>query len=371
MPRSQMAFEDADIEETPPSIGILLPHITPILRLQRVLIVDAYIAIEEGDIDRVLMDLRAISGIHRQSCVLGTMIERMVQFRIGSSALILVRSERMDLEVWSDDQLDELSEVLTDLVIGDTVKGAIDFEYWSMRSIMDWVFIDSDDGRLSARGAKRFINMAAMMTTLSGDQFFDDQVEGLAAISRAMKLRRTVKPKEEQLDLLDELYLEMHDEFSDPPHKLGSFEASARIERLASDPQNRMAYAPVLVVVSDYSRFFERLLYNQGEAHAARLRVKLAQHRNTNSKYPSSITSLGEFIDPYSGDSLKYKLIDGQPLIYSVGPDRDDDGGTRIRDAWGDPVTRPEFIPLDDLEAISEQEREEIDGDWVLYPHID
>ena len=32
--------------------------------------------------------------------------------------------------------------------------------------------------------------------------------------------------------------------------------------------------------------------------------------------------------DPYSGGPMHYKVIDGKPVVYSVGSDRKDDGGT-------------------------------------------
>ena len=32
--------------------------------------------------------------------------------------------------------------------------------------------------------------------------------------------------------------------------------------------------------------------------------------------------------DPYSGGPMRYKVIDGKPVVYSVGYDRKDDGGT-------------------------------------------
>jgi hypothetical protein len=38
-------------------------------------------------------------------------------------------------------------------------------------------------------------------------------------------------------------------------------------------------------------------------------------------------------LDPFSGAPLKYRLTDEKYLLYSIGPDRQDDGGTPIDDA--------------------------------------
>ena len=46
-------------------------------------------------------------------------------------------------------------------------------------------------------------------------------------------------------------------------------------------------------------------------------------------------------IDPYSGQPLRMAIIDGEPVIYSVGKDGRDDGGRIDSDSTGSPATRP------------------------------
>jgi hypothetical protein len=33
-------------------------------------------------------------------------------------------------------------------------------------------------------------------------------------------------------------------------------------------------------------------------------------------------------LDPYDGKPMRYKVINGKPVVYSVGPDQKDDGAT-------------------------------------------
>ena len=63
-------------------------------------------------------------------------------------------------------------------------------------------------------------------------------------------------------------------------------------------------------------------------------------------------------IDVITGDPLKYKLQDNQPLVYSVGADLDDDGGVESLDSDGKPV----------LNVIDQIGSYPIDGDWILWP---
>ena len=62
---------------------------------------------------------------------------------------------------------------------------------------------------------------------------------------------------------------------------------------------------------------------------------------------------------------MTYKLVDGKPLVYSVGSDLDDDGGAFPfpKPGVGKPVS---FIGGNEL-AIG-QDDSRFDGDWILYP---
>jgi hypothetical protein len=46
-------------------------------------------------------------------------------------------------------------------------------------------------------------------------------------------------------------------------------------------------------------------------------------------------------VDPYSGGPMHYKVIDGKPVVYSIGPDRKDDGGEKD---WDNGQWKGDFI---------------------------
>ena len=66
--------------------------------------------------------------------------------------------------------------------------------------------------------------------------------------------------------------------------------------------------------------------------------------------------------DRYTGNPLSYRLQDGRPLVYSVGPDQKDDAGIPMPDS-GMPST-PEFLPA----SIAEQPEKIPGGDCILWP---
>ncbi len=69
--------------------------------------------------------------------------------------------------------------------------------------------------------------------------------------------------------------------------------------------------------------------------HATGLRLALAAHRHRlrHGEFPATIAAFDPDLlpfkpsDAYSGGTLIYRLVGGTPLIYSVGPDQDDDQG--------------------------------------------
>jgi hypothetical protein len=92
--------------------------------------------------------------------------------------------------------------------------------------------------------------------------------------------------------------------------------------------------------------------------------LALEKYRRQKGTYPARLDQLvpGEIaqlpVDRITGDPLHYRLVDGTPLVYSVGMDRLDDGGL---------VPSPRGIP--DLEAAAtwDPDAPVVHGDWILY----
>ena len=131
--------------------------------------------------------------------------------------------------------------------------------------------------------------------------------------------------------------------------------------RIRSSWTMRRRYWPVLALFRrvGFNGFAARML----QLGATRLRLgrdaalvllAVEEHRQEHGRLPAA---LEDFVpdyfdalpaDPMSDGPLRYSLVDGVVHLYSLGPDGDDDGGTRLsRQESGDPGA---------------------DGDWVLLP---
>jgi hypothetical protein len=136
-------------------------------------------------------------------------------------------------------------------------------------------------------------------------------------------------------------------------------------QQVMQDVITNIRLAPARYVIPTFTRppvTAERTLAAQ---EAARLAAALQLHKLRTGQFPDSLTALipNELptlpVDRITGQPLQYHLSNtGQPLIYSVGADRDDDGGTPPLDRTGKPQ------PTHAAEWFGSK----ADGDWLLYP---
>jgi hypothetical protein len=72
------------------------------------------------------------------------------------------------------------------------------------------------------------------------------------------------------------------------------------------------------------------------QQRGTRALLEIFLHRDRNGKFPAALSELEDAppdccIDPYTGRPFVYGLDGGSFVLYSCGPDRDDDGGRQVR----------------------------------------
>lgn len=137
-----------------------------------------------------------------------------------------------------------------------------------------------------------------------------------------------------------------------------SFEG--RVMNLQTDPVRRYRFLLVSLAMPAYSELSTRILQTgiYGELADAALALEIA--RRESGAYPEDLAALASFsgtspIDIWSGEPLRYRKMEDSYLLYSIGPNRVDDGGRlrRDRDA-GDWSWRPELTKDFDRERYLE-----------------
>ena len=122
----------------------------------------------------------------------------------------------------------------------------------------------------------------------------------------------------------------------------------------------------------------------QQQVLGTRLAVAAYRHRLRHGAFPDSIETFDKDligfnpVDAFTGEALRYRVVDDRPLIYSLGDDRTDDNGL-IR--WerkevgelGDEMqirvrTWPKRLTTQEAAVQRLNVPESIVGDWVLFP---
>jgi hypothetical protein len=99
--------------------------------------------------------------------------------------------------------------------------------------------------------------------------------------------------------------------------------------------------------------------------------IALELHRRRHGRDPAALSELTPHFlpavpaDRITGEPVKYRLVDGRPVVYSVGTDRQDDGGLPPR-----AMVYGRSIPQSPKAAqwVTPSNPADAAGDWILYP---
>lgn len=103
-----------------------------------------------------------------------------------------------------------------------------------------------------------------------------------------------------------------------------------------------------------------------GEVAGTRLVIALQQARLRLGEWPANLAQLDSMglgpvpVDPFDGNSMRYSLGESGPVVYSIGVDRDDDGGRAVSRSrvW---------LPAEAARRKAASDPA-YDGDWVFFP---
>ena len=133
---------------------------------------------------------------------------------------------------------------------------------------------------------------------------------------------------------------------------------------LKADPISRLQI-PATAVVLLYGYYLQFI----SELHATQAVLALHSYHLKNEKWPAVLSdAIPEVpLDPFDGKPLRYRLEkDGTWVVYSIGPDRVDDGGDPAQDGEQDIVFASN--ELENLEKARQKEKAEQDAEAAKSP---
>lgn len=346
-----------------PLISVLLPQLSDVRRMASMLSVDARRGAELSDPARVEADLSALQGLARQ--LRGSdrfLVTQLVALRIDD--LMIDRLQRTIFEhadLFSDGQLIGFAHGLAKpRVAGDLIQVSGERPFFA--DILQRIYTDDGhgDGRLTLKGVQTIPRLASVP---------NDQDWGMNnAMVVASPVPMLIATRAEMTKAYDGLMDQTEANFGQPIRTVDWAAFDSRIISVHRSPVGRMRYILVDMLLPSFERAQASCERYLGERDGTEVAIALEMYKRRHGSYPASLEALAPQwlpeipVDRITGDPIKYRLINGRPVVYSVGADRIDDGGKR-------PVVKPGSNSNQDTAAQWDVKPADApSGDWVLYP---
>ncbi len=318
----------------------LMPYLREMRRLAALLCLDALRAAEVADARIATEDLLAalgIAGHAREQPFAFNDIVGADTVSLAATTLGGILSDQPDL--FTDAQLGALAHKFWAVPLRPRLEG----ERYLFEDFVQRAYSDdgAGDGRLTARG----------LELLGADAGALAPVSTLLAAGR----RATVEEFERWLQRIEA-------EGARPLWQRDPAGVEHALDRCRASWSYCQRYMPVVLFMpSPAVALAEPELAGQ-ERDAVCTAIALVIERRRRGAWAQRIEDLPPHVlpsppaDRFDGATLRYVLRGGRPLLYSVGPDCDDDGGRAALDAAGRPrVAHSDAHPPPD-------------GDWLLWP---
>jgi hypothetical protein len=345
-------------------ISIQLPYLNECRAIAMTLALDAKIAANAGDSERARVDIEAIFELAAQvKDAHKELINSLVGVgcrSVGIDALAELLTQKPS--IFSDATWRDFAHALS------RVRSASDLlrleeEREFFHDVLQRCYTDDGhgDGRLTVAGIRYLADISAV----TGNQ--TPTTEATAAVLLAPAMLPVLASRRELLDLNDRMFDRTAANYGLPLRDVTATSSRWLMESREST-WDQIRYGMVLAILPSLDRpqaSAERLLGMQEGLETA---IALELFKRHTGSYPATLGDLVPGLlpaipaDRITGEPIRYRLIDGKPLIYSVGFDRIDDGG-RLADP-NNPIAAA-YWPSPGEKAPDLKKHA---GDWVLYP---
>ncbi len=345
-------------------IGVLLPQLNYMRQFATALAADAARAAEAGDAARFEQDILAILGISRQLRKNDVFVTDLVS--VGCQALavrVLGDALHRYPALLGDDALVRLSHQFAgQRVAGDLIS--YEAERYVFYDVAQRIYTDNGhgDGRMTPKGMEFLAQCAQNVNVGTAKQSYHEPALSYSLGPAAMLMMASRKEMLHEYDF----YLDAQQaQLAIPLRDVVNDEPEARIQELKNNLTTAIKYSLVTTLapgLSRSSRSAEQLL---GQQEGLTVAMALELYKRSQGGYPASLNDLvprylpAVPADRIDGRPIRYRLVEGKPVVYSVGVDRDDDGGQP-------PMKNGE--PRNSTAAEWGKTAKVVDGDWVLFP---
>ncbi len=319
----------------------------------RLLMMDTHAADDQGDVERITANIEAILGLGRVSSQSPSL--KVAMMGSGASASALRELALLSDRAWgsmSNDQLMRLERAFASMprIEGDAILVA------NQRLIddhMQRLFTDdgSGDGFICEKGVEYLADVNQIPEKKRRELFRYMMLLNIRTIGRR-----------EASAIANDAMAAARAWASLPVWERGALEYKTPSKAAALE----LALLPVLVAIKTIDS--QASLFGSASLRSDAGRMVIAAHRfrREHGAWPATIQALEPMLgslplDAFTGRPLQFSIRDDRPFVYSVGNDRDDDGGRSLpaRDGYKAALWKP----LGDPDIV--------DADHVLFPNAE
>lgn len=344
-------------------VGVLLPALGPMRTFSKWFAFDARIRAEAGDGEGAVASIEAVLGLIDQVGKESFLISRLVAYAIEHLAVQAVSDILTDdAGVFTDDQLIRLAHRFSAPRFGDL---PLESEEMMLDDFLQRAF--TDDGHGNGYLTNEGVELLMMLESLSAETG-DGVVDYVpAALSLAI-----TGPRQEQVRVRDRVFAQLRRE------EAAGYEIYRREMSTSDSMVSRLdayRYRPLMILLPALGRALETKLERRARVEAFTVGIGAELYKRKTGDWPESV---GELVprylpeipeDPFTGGAIGFAIRDGHPVVYAVGPDGDDDGGTL--NGVGERELRPRTggrSPQVWDDSLGMHVDDVPDGDWVLFP---
>jgi hypothetical protein len=346
-------------------------HLDDMRLLGLVLAADAALARELGDAARLRRDIEALLRISHHLHAGGD------QFLIGELTAISIRELALEAlqetlvtapSLLGDGDLVALAhEIATVSRAGDLLsyRG----ERLLFYDLLQRIYTNDGhgDGRITPEGLRFVANLGTLMNSKSANGIEAEPVDpGMVFMGTAVMLASA--SREDMCAEYNAMLDQAETQLARPLCETDWSRNDSRIAAIRASMVDFARYWPIALFAPALERSqwtAERML---GYQDGILVGIALELYRRRHGQYPVTLVELVPQLlpvvpaDRITGDPVKYRLVDGNPLVYSVGADRTDNGGEIYRMPGGRAAPHH---PAQWGKNIDDSAKR---ADWVLYP---
>lgn len=343
-------------------IGVLLAPLGKMRQMCHPLATEAIAAARAGNSELAVEDLEALVALADHVGEVPTLISELVSLAIYAKTLETIKQLLVDSPTMlSEAQWKAIAHRLA-AYHGGTIRPDLAIERVFFADVVQRLYTDDGhgDGRLVGNVG---VLTGALQQYQSGSAMQFDI--GMPIASALMAGRADLVAK------YDELMSASVEESTIPLWKKGESRVDALLREINSSVLSRSRYLLISILMPSLQRASIQGEIVTQQRDATLVAIALQMFHRRNGRYPAALGELTPAllpsvpVDRFDGFALRYRVNGGQPVLYSVGADGDDDGGRVPATESGRKAISQWLSPSERANQVNPPE-----GDWVLWPPL-